>query len=99
MSLLIRISLAVLLLLCLGDMPYGFYILVRILTTIFALTMGFKFFGQNKNEIAYFWSAVALLFQPFFKIPLGKELWNVIDVIVAIVLIVLIYNDFNKNNS
>ena len=98
MSLLIRISLAVLLLLCLGDMPYGFYILVRILTTIFALTLVFNFFEQKKNEIAFFWCAVALIFQPLIKIPLGKELWNIVDVIVAVAIIILIIKDYKNRN-
>jgi len=31
---------------------------------------------------------LALLFQPFFKISLGRELWNVVDVIVGIGLLI-----------
>jgi hypothetical protein len=30
---------------------------------------------------------LALLFQPFFKIALGRTLWNIVDVIVGIGLI------------
>jgi hypothetical protein len=29
---------------------------------------------------------LVLLFQPFFKIALGRELWNLIDVILAVFL-------------
>jgi hypothetical protein len=32
--------------------------------------------------------ALAILFQPFFKIALGRELWNIVDGIVGIGLIV-----------
>jgi hypothetical protein len=32
--------------------------------------------------------ALAILFQPFAKIALGRTLWNVVDVIVGIALIV-----------
>lgn len=31
--------------------------------------------------------ALALLFQPFIKIALGREMWNVVDVAVALALI------------
>jgi hypothetical protein len=33
------------------------------------------------------------LFQPFFKIALGRELWNIVDVIVAIGLIITLFLD------
>ena len=34
--------------------------------------------------------ALAVLFQPIIKIPLGRAVWNVVDVAVAIGLIVLL---------
>jgi hypothetical protein len=40
---------------------------------------------------------LAILFQPFFKIALGRELWNVVDVVVAIGLIVSIFKNPKKN--
>ena len=41
------------------------------------------------NMILY--GALALLFQPFFKISLGRDLWNIVDVIVGCGLIVSIF--------
>ena len=35
--------------------------------------------------------ALALLFQPFLKISLGRYLWNVMDVLVVVALIVSVY--------
>ena len=32
--------------------------------------------------------ALAVLFQPMIKIPLGRMVWNVVDVVIAIVLII-----------
>jgi hypothetical protein len=32
-----------------------------------------------------------LLFQPFFKIALGREIWNIVDVIVGLGLLASIY--------
>jgi len=34
---------------------------------------------------------LALLFQPFFKISLGREIWNIVDVIVGVGLLLSIF--------
>jgi len=34
-----------------------------------------------------------LLFQPFFKIALGRELWNVVDVVVGVGLLVSVFQE------
>lgn len=87
----IKIILAVLFFLCLLDMPYGYYQFVR-----FAGLVGFAFLAYQANQqgsqtemIVY--GALALLFQPFFKIALGRELWNIVDVIVGIGLILSLF--------
>jgi len=86
----LKIILAVLLLLCLAKMPYGYYQFVR-----FAAFVGFGLLAYNsyeKNLInnMIIFIGLALLFQPFIKISLGRELWNIVDVIVAIGLLVSI---------
>lgn len=84
----IKLILAVLLLLCLFPMPYGFYELVRFVAFV---GFGYLAFAANKrnsqNEMILF-GALALLFQPFFKIALGRTLWNIVDVVVGIGLII-----------
>jgi hypothetical protein len=34
---------------------------------------------------------LALLFQPFFKIALGRQIWNIVDVVVGIGLLISIF--------
>ena len=46
----------------------------------------------SKVSMAIVWGALALLFQPFFKIALGRIAWNAVDVIVAGMLIILWLN-------
>lgn len=83
----IKIVLAILLLLCLLDMPYGFYQFVRFVALIGFGVLAFKANEtDNKTEMVIY-GALALLFQPFFKIALGRDLWNIVDVIVALGLI------------
>ncbi len=83
----IKLILAPLFLLCLLDMPYGFYEFVR-----FSALLGFAILAykasekENKMEMIIYIS-LAILFQPVFKIALGRTLWNTIDVVVALFLI------------
>ncbi|WP_418209711.1 DUF6804 family protein [Bacteroides sp.] len=36
------------------------------------------------------------MFQPFFKVALGRVLWNIIDLVVAVALIFLLIRTFKK---
>jgi len=40
--------------------------------------------------------ALALLFQPFAKIALGRTVWNVVDIIVAAGLIISLLHNKKK---
>lgn len=92
----VKIIIAILLVLCLADMPYGFYELVRFASAIAFTYLSYDYFKSNKDELGFIFAALALLFQPFFKIALGRTLWNLIDVIVAVGLIYLIIKQFKK---
>ena len=84
----IKIGLAILLFLCLLDMPYGFYQLVRFIGLIGFGYLAFKAYQNEQTSEAIIYMVLALLFQPLFKIALGRILWNIIDVIVGIGLLV-----------
>ena len=43
-----------------------------------------------KNE-SFVYLALAILFQPFIKIALGRTIWNIVDVIVGIGLLVSLF--------
>ena len=67
--------------------------------TITAAAFAYNYFNENKKEIAYFWGSIAILFQPLYKIPLGRELWKGVDLIIAIILIIKIYKDYNNTKK
>jgi hypothetical protein len=95
----IKIVLTILFLLCLLDMPYGYFQIVR-----FAGLLGFGLLAYQANEnkqteMTIIFIGLALLFQPFFKIALGRQIWNVVDVIVAVFLIVTIFMDRQKQHK
>lgn len=87
----IKIVLAILFFLCLADMPYGYYQLIRFIGLVGFAILAFQANKQNSKTETIIYGALALLFQPFFKISLGRELWNVIDVIVGLGLLVSIF--------
>ena len=98
MKTIIKVIVAVLLLLCLADMPYGFYQIVRFAATAAFVYLSYDYFKCNKDCMGFFFAALALLFQPFFKIALGRTIWNVVDVIVAMALFYIIVKALKRNN-
>jgi len=81
--------LIVLLLLCLAPMPYGYYVFVRWETMVLFAMMAYNYWEKNKN-LSIVFVGLALLFQPFMKVALGRTIWNVVDVLVAISLIFIV---------
>ncbi|MBM3454348.1 MAG: hypothetical protein FJX80_04280 [Bacteroidetes bacterium] len=87
----IKIILAILFLLCLADMPYGFYQFVRFTGLIGFAILANQANQQGRQTEMIIYGGLALLFQPFFKISLGRQMWNVVDVVVGIGLIISIF--------
>ena len=87
------------LLLCLAPMPYGYFQFVRLVTTIAFGVMAFRYYQERKEWLAYTFGTLALLFQPFYKIALGRTIWNVVDVIVAIGLVILFFWEWKEGQK
>lgn len=91
-----KVVVAVLLLLCLADMPYGFYQLVRFAAMAAFGYLAYDYFKQKRDGLGVVFVLLALLFQPFFKVSLGRAVWNCVDVVVAIGLFYLIVRGLRK---
>jgi len=52
---------------------------------------------DDKNVEVIIYIGLALLFQPFFKITLGRVMWNIIDVIIGIGLLMSLLNNKKLN--
>lgn len=87
----IKIILAILFFLCLADMPYGFYQLVRFAGMIGFAILAYKAKQQGRQTEMIIYSGLSLLFQPFFKIALGREIWNIVDVGVGVGLLISVF--------
>ncbi len=91
MERIIKIFLSLLLFLCLVNMPYGFYQFVRFAGLIGFAILAYQANQQGRQKEMIIYGSLALLFQPFFKIALGREIWNIVDVIVGIGLLISIF--------
>ncbi len=98
----IKIILSALFILCLFNMPYGYFQLVRFTALVGFSLLSYKSFSKNEIIPAILYLSLALLFQPLIKIALGRTIWNIIDVAICIALLISIYytkmNYKGKNN-
>lgn len=71
--------------------PYGFYQLVR---WIVFLSSAYNAYQQGSRE-KYFWAStfafIAILFNPIAPIHFDKEIWQIIDFVVAVFIGVAYY--------
>jgi hypothetical protein len=70
--------------------------LVRFVATVAFAYLSYEYFKSKQEKLGVLFASLVLLFQPFFKVALGRMIWNCIDVVVAIVLLYLIIIDFRK---
>ena len=85
----VYLIIAAMMLLCLAPMPYGYFMLVRFVAMVAFGLMAYQYYTRQKAIAAVIFGVLALLFQPIYKIALGRTTWNVIDVLVAVLLIAL----------
>ena len=87
------VVLAILLLLCLAPMPYGYFMLVRFVMMVAFGFLAYRYYILQKHVAMWVFVLLALLFQPFYKIVLGRAMWNAVDVIVAAFLVILFFTE------
>jgi len=91
MNSVIKIVLAALFFLCLADLPYGYYQFVRFAGLVGFAVLAYQAHEQDRQTEIIIYVGLALLFQPFFKIALGREIWNIVDVVVGAGLLISIF--------
>lgn len=57
------------------------------------LLLAFLSFGEHKKNEMIIYCFLAILFQPFYKFHLGRILWNIVDVLASIFLVITIFLD------
>jgi hypothetical protein len=74
-----------------GLWPYGYYIFLR--WVVFGTTLFILWAALKAEKIIWFWimAGIAILFNPIFSIHLKKETWQIVDIIVALILVLSIF--------
>lgn len=85
LSLAVNIVSAALLLLAILDMPYGYYIFIRITICLSAIYNIILLFKTSRTTLGIIFILVAILFNPLIIIAFDKGIWIFIDLIVALV--------------
>ena len=91
---------AIALLICLMPMPYGYYILIRYISAIAFGVMAYDYYYQKQKKMYVITLSLALLFQPLIQLPLGRDIWNFVDIVTIaaniVTAIFLIYLFLSK---
>lgn len=85
-SVIIRLIAVVLLLWALDRHAYGYYTLLRWVVCGASVYSGFISLERNNKPWVWVFGFIALLFNPLIPIHLDRDIWHVIDIIVAGVL-------------
>lgn len=77
-----------LLLVAILNLPYGYYEMLRIVITVFAVFFAFKLSTIKQNGLMLIMIAIIVLFNPISPMHLDKGLWMILDVVSAIVFLI-----------
>lgn len=95
---LLYLLLSALLLLCLAPMPYGYYQLVRFVSMVLFALFAYNYWIKEIKPLAITFGALALLFQPFIKVSLGRAMWNLTDVVALGLIGIYLYENNKASN-
>lgn len=79
---------AILLFVATADLPYGYYQILRLVVTLYALIFAATFYSREDkiSPKVLLLVGIGLLFNPIFPVFLEKDVWVVIDLIVGLFL-------------
>ena len=67
----------------------GYYMLLRCLVTFGAVLWAINFYEKNQGLFITF-CVIAIIFNPVIPLFLGRELWQIVDIITGIVFLLSI---------
>lgn len=81
----ISVALIILFVGCLFDMPYGYFQIVRVVGMVAFIALAY-YERKDKDILFWIWVASAILINPIIKVPLGRSIWNLVDIIWCVIL-------------
>lgn len=87
----LRLIAGILLLGALGTWPYSYYQMLRWTVVIAAVYSAWILFSDKRIGWAWFFTAVAVLFNPIAPIYMQKSDWYIFDVAIGMAFLVSLY--------
>ena len=87
----IKVILSLLFFVCLLNMPYGYFQLVRFVALVGFAILAYTANEQGRKTEAIMYVCLGILFQPLVKIALGRQIWIIVDVLVGVALLVSLF--------
>lgn len=92
----IKTAIAILLLIALAKMSYGYYQLMRIAVCGLFIWLAYLYLQKQVISAVIGCIVLAVLFNPIIKLAIHKKEWQTIDFWLAILLIIWIITDLYK---
>lgn len=70
-------------------LPYGYYVLLRLLATGFFVWAATIAITRKEPVIQWVFLILALMFNPFFKVHFSKGVWSAIDISASLLILVM----------
>ena len=77
-------------------MPYGYFQLVRFAGMVSFIWFAYLDNEKNEMPLVILWVCSAILINPIIKIPLGRTIWNIADIVWALILLSTLLKDFRS---
>ena len=84
----VRLAAALMLLWALADNPYAYYQILRWVVCGVTAYSAFLALEAKKDQWAWIFGITAILFNPIAPIHLEREIWSVIDITTAALLLI-----------
>ena len=82
---------AIMSLLALAPLPYGYYTLLRIVVCGAAIWTVICAYDLKRQWMVWLFGFITVLFNPLIPIHLDRQLWVILDVLTAVVFFVSIF--------
>lgn len=80
---------AVMLLMCWNpNLPYLYFQLIRVIGIVVFALLAYTNYERENMSFAIIFGISLLIIQPFFKVPLGRFNWNILDTIWSVLIVV-----------
>jgi len=85
------VSIAFLLIAMFEGLPYGYFQLIRLIVCGTTIYLAWLAYSINNHKWIWFFGFIAIIFNPVYSLHFGRELWRIIDIVVAVFLFFSIF--------